>query len=571
MRNIMSYYNIIATKSIQKQIIQNLEGGFSLIELMVSGVLASFLISSFLWVVVNLQSIVETAYGVSQINAEARLLDNLINEGAYHQHTVSAPGVNNWIPGITDSSEINITGVQTLTTSNGAAIKIGDNSYVKIISDRLYLLSGGTDPAVNPNFASSETNTTVFCVGFSDPHQDCTGTETFTVSGMFKSAIFDAQTRNLGNNYLDSTVVLAHPVLTYRNKQSDFYKGIGEEFFFVYSRDDPGNASGTASTVPKTGMTTSYAANDDGDLQQGVTWPSPRFSDNGNGTVTDNLTKLIWLKNANCFGTRDWSTALSDANGLANGFCGLTDGSIGGSWRLPSINELRSIGDLGTSNPALSVGHPFTDTNSGWRWSSTTMASWTVGAWVVNLGKDDVGGMSKAQNSVVRIWPVRGEAALVQKTGQTSSYALRDDGDLKKGVAWPTPRFTDNGDGTVTDNLTNLIWLQQTNCFGEKDWPTALTDASNLATGICGLSDSSVAGEWRLPNMWELESLVDFGQYNPALPSVHPFADVQVKYCSSNPFIGNPAYVFYIDINSGNMFNQLNTSICNIWPVRKAK
>jgi len=54
--------------------------------------------------------------------------------------------------------------------------------------------------------------------------------------------------------------------------------------------------------VPKTGQTTSYATGDDGDLEKGVAWPDPRFMDNGNGTVTDNLTGLIWLKNANCFG-----------------------------------------------------------------------------------------------------------------------------------------------------------------------------------------------------------------------------------------------------------------------------
>ena len=49
--------------------------------------------------------------------------------------------------------------------------------------------------------------------------------------------------------------------------------------------------------------------------------------------------------------------------------------------------------------------------------------------------------------------------ALVPATGQTDSVAAGDDGDLQKGVPWPDPRFTDNGDGTVTDHLTGLIWL----------------------------------------------------------------------------------------------------------------
>ena len=54
--------------------------------------------------------------------------------------------------------------------------------------------------------------------------------------------------------------------------------------------------------------------------------------------------------------------------------------------------------------------------------------------------------------------------AMVPKTGQTTGYATGDDGALQKGVAWPNPRFTDNGDGTVTDNLTGLIWLKNANC-----------------------------------------------------------------------------------------------------------
>ena len=50
-----------------------------------------------------------------------------------------------------------------------------------------------------------------------------------------------------------------------------------------------------------------------GEQAVGVEWPNPRFTDNGDGTVTDNLTALIWLKNANCFGVEKWNDALSSA------------------------------------------------------------------------------------------------------------------------------------------------------------------------------------------------------------------------------------------------------------------
>ena len=52
--------------------------------------------------------------------------------------------------------------------------------------------------------------------------------------------------------------------------------------------------------VPKTGQTTSFATGDDGDLEKGVAWPNPRFITGTTGVVTDTLTGLIWLKNANC-------------------------------------------------------------------------------------------------------------------------------------------------------------------------------------------------------------------------------------------------------------------------------
>jgi hypothetical protein len=68
---------------------------------------------------------------------------------------------------------------------------------------------------------------------------------------------------------------------------------------------------------------------------------------------------------------------------------------------------------------------------------------------------------------------MKGKYAPVPKTGQTTSYASGDDGALQKGVAWPTPRFTDNSNGTVTDKLTGLIWMKDTQFFGLRNWTQA--------------------------------------------------------------------------------------------------
>ncbi len=144
----------------------------------------------------------------------------------------------------------------------------------------------------------------------------------------------------------------------------------------------------------------------DGELQRGVDWPSPRFTDNGNGTVTDNLTGLIWLQLANCFGLRTWEQALSDANGLMSGQCSLTDASVPTDWRLANIKELLSLVDYGESNPALELGHPFTSVQSSFYWSSSSYVPNPSNAWLVLMsnGSDD----NFSKTSLSSVWPVRG-------------------------------------------------------------------------------------------------------------------------------------------------------------------
>lgn len=159
--------------------------------------------------------------------------------------------------------------------------------------------------------------------------------------------------------------------------------------------------------VAKTGQTTSYATGDDGDLERGIASPVPRFSNNGDGTVTDNLTGLIWLQNANRFGQRDWAQALSDCNSLADDGAALIDGSVAGDWRLANVKELQSLIDFSNISPALPTGHPFSNVQFSYYWSSTTCANDTGEAWIVGMGYDgSVRNTPKTQSYYV--WPVRG-------------------------------------------------------------------------------------------------------------------------------------------------------------------
>ena len=172
-----------------------------------------------------------------------------------------------------------------------------------------------------------------------------------------------------------------------------------------------------------------------------------------------------------------------------------------------------------------------------------------------------------------RLEPCEPEPAVgVPKTGQTTYYATGDDGDLQKGVEWPDPRFTDNSDGTVTDNLTELIWLKTANCDGTKTWANAITFSNNLANGVCGLTDGSIPRDWRLSNLKELGSLLDLGQYGPALPSGHPFIGITDetanRFWSSTTYVPRPSEAWYIEMYNGvtDAFDQGTRAF--VWPVR---
>jgi len=158
--------------------------------------------------------------------------------------------------------------------------------------------------------------------------------------------------------------------------------------------------------VERTWQSPSYEAYDDGYYHKGVSW-GLRFTDNGNGTVTDNLTGLIWLKNANCFADETWNSALSACNTLSSGTCGLSDGSIAGDWRLPNLKELLSLVDYDYVNPAMWGKDFFDNVQSGIYWSSTTYALGPSDAWLVSMYNGGVYGANK-YSYYYYVWPVRG-------------------------------------------------------------------------------------------------------------------------------------------------------------------
>ena len=143
----------------------------------------------------------------------------------------------------------------------------------------------------------------------------------------------------------------------------------------------------------------------------------------------------------------------------------------------------------------------------------------------------------------------------------------------------PDPRFIDKRDGTVSDNLTGLIWLKNAKCFRMMDWESARLAVKRLKDGDCGsepdliLSDGSSAGDWRLPTMKELCALIDYSRRDPALPDGQVFSDFPPGYFWSSTLLDyHPGNAWILYIESGTTcYESIQNNAGHIWPVRRPR
>jgi hypothetical protein len=303
-----------------------------------------------------------------------------------------------------------------------------------------------------------------------------------------------------------------------------------------------GGGGGNRILLPDTGQNSCYDESKNfidcsGTGQDGDYLINPMdFTDNGDGTVTDNNTDLMWVRQ-NSSTKYNWFEATGTADGVYNpggatDVCGsLTEGGYN-DWRLPTKKELYYLVNDGTYSPALDNTY-FPNTSNDYYWTTTVMAGDVSQAWTTHFLYGTIPYQNKTNDNLVRC--VR---------GSSSASSL-----------------TDNGNGTVTDSATGLIWQKcshgQTNdatCSGTAtyiDWQTALGYCESLSLG--GHSD------WRLPNIKELVSLTDDTQFAPAIDnSVFPNS-VPNNYWSSTNEEDDLDYVWLVTFSDGYVSNNLRT------------
>jgi hypothetical protein len=264
--------------------------------------------------------------------------------------------------------------------------------------------------------------------------------------------------------------------------------------------------------LPDTGQTAGFTTTfgEDNDYNQNVP-----FYINKNALITsDTVTGLMWQRTDG--GEMTVENAVKYCDTLTLG--GFTD------WRLPTPHEAFSILNLQNNKPALDTKF-FTKTTAEYWWTSAKQSDDASKIWCTNAG----GGIGNHPKS---------ETISAGGTKPFHARAVRD-------VKTPTSiaaHFTDNGNGTITDNLTNLLWQKIPNTTAST-WEDALKYAENLTFAN--------ASDWRLPNIKELQSISDESITKPSINKAF-FPSIGVtKFWSSTSLPNQITKAWYLSTQYG--------------------
>ncbi|MCE1188672.1 MAG: DUF1566 domain-containing protein [Ignavibacteria bacterium] len=263
-----------------------------------------------------------------------------------------------------------------------------------------------------------------------------------------------------------------------------------------------------AQKLPDTGQITHYTSTFGEDADYLIN--SPAYKDNGNGTITDNVTGLMWQKQD--AGEMTYENAILYCDSLT--LAGYTD------WILPNCHDLFSLLNHDKNRPAMDTLY-FTKTSAEYWWSSDKQIDDAAKIWVVNAG-GGVGAHPKTETisaggtKYFQVRAVRGKNVI----GGTSYH------------------FIANGDSTLTDVCTGLMWTKFP-APAPLSWEDALKYSENLT-----LSNYS---DWRLPNVKELQSINIEQLKNPSFDSSF-FKNTPIgNYWSSTTLFGQGTKAWYIN------------------------
>jgi hypothetical protein len=267
----------------------------------------------------------------------------------------------------------------------------------------------------------------------------------------------------------------------------------------------------TMQRLPGTGQTQKYTTTYGEDADHTI-YP-PFYIVNGDGTVTDTVTGLMWQQTDGGEMTVQNAEQYPDTMTLG----GYTD------WRMPNAHELFSIQNLQLVNPSLDS--VFSVTNAQYWWSNEKQVGDTILTWCTNAG----GGVgNKPDTETV-------------SAGGTKSYHIRAVRYTHAPVLIQQ-HFTDLGDGTVLDSVTDLIW-QKAAYLDTLTWEDALTYADTLTLA----SDT----DWRLPNIKELQSINDETLTSPSLNPIFQAYSPRAQYWASTSLPNFPTKAWYLDTRDG--------------------
>lgn len=319
--------------------------------------------------------------------------------------------------------------------------------------------------------------------------------------------------------------------------------------------------------IPKTGQTTSYKTGDDGTYQAGSK-ANPRFVDNGDGTISDRVTRLMWVKepqkiipgasvradNQMQSAKGDWATstayAIGDVVRDAAGVNAVAMNISAATAASPCVLTVDNLQGIKTGQMVLIngiVGDMGTTVLNGNRYYV-----------VVNHTAKTLTLYSNAYCSTV-----------VDTTGKT--YTSGGTAIQNKFYVCPVA----HNSGVFADNITAGNWRETvwTASAANLTTPSAMawtpTGGDGDSINNCEALDYAGKQDWRLPNVKELMSIVDYGRYSPAIdPTFFPNTQ-SLYYWTSTIYANNTAYAWYVHFGYGVVYNSYRYYAYGVRPVRQ--